>query len=160
MSKNLEKATFAAGCFWGIEDTFCKVPGVVETIVGYAGGVKDNPTYEEVLTGKTGHAESIRVKFDLEKISYKDLLNVFWSIHDPTTLNQQGPDIGTNYRSIIFFHNAEQKKLAEESKKKLSLSGKFKNPIVTEIISAGKFWRAEEYHQKYFAKQGGGSCRL
>ncbi len=154
MSKNLEKATFAAGCFWGIGDAFCKVPVVVKTIVGYAGGIKDNPTYEEVLTGKTGHAESIRVKFDPEKISYKDLLNVFWSIHDPTTLNQQGPDIGTNYRSIIFFHNAEQKKLAEVSKKKLSLSGKFKNPIVTEIISAGKFWRAEEYHQKYFAKQG------
>jgi peptide-methionine (S)-S-oxide reductase len=158
MESKIETAAFAAGCFWGVEEAFSKVPGVTETEVGYAGGHTENPTYEQVSSGKTYHAESVKVKYDSEQVSYQKLLDVFWSIHNPTTPNRQGADIGSNYRSIIFYYTPEQKKLALESKEALDKSGKFKNPIVTEILPAGKFWRAEEYHQKYYLKGGKGSC--
>lgn len=158
MKNKIEEAAFAAGCFWGVEEVFGKVAGVIETEVGYAGGHKENPTYEEVSSGRTGHAESVRIKYDPDKVSYQKLLDVFWSIHDPTTKNRQGADIGSNYRSIIFYYTPEQKKLALESKETLDKSGKFKNPVVTEIVPAGKFWRAEEYHQKYYLKGGKGNC--
>ena len=154
----MEKATFAAGCFWGIEAEFRKMKGVISTQVGYAGGKTENPTYEEVCTNTTGHAEAVEITFDPEIISYNDLLNIFWEIHDPTTLNRQGFDIGSQYRSVISFHNEEQKKLAKESKEKLEKSGKFDKPIVTEIIPASKFWRAEEYHQQYYEKTGRQGC--
>lgn len=148
------KATFGAGCFWCVEDVFRNTKGVTSTQVGYAGGWKKEPTYEEVCTDKTGHAEVVQVEYDPDQISYGDLLEVFWSSHDPTTPNRQGPDIGTQYRSIIFCHTAEQQDVATESKKRLSISNKFKNPIVTEIKPAPEFFRAEEYHQQYYAKCG------
>ncbi len=151
-----EKATFAAGCFWHIQEEFDKIKGVLQTMVGYAGGTKKNPSYEEVSSGKTGHAESIEIIFDLDMVSYKELLDAFWKMHDPTQLNRQGFDIGENYRSVIFYHNAEQKKQAEESKKKAQKN--FKEPIVTEIVKASKFYLAEEYHQKYNEKRGK-TCR-
>lgn len=150
----MEKATFGAGCFWHVEDTFRKVNGVSSTTVGYMGGRLKNPTYEDVCTDKTGHAEVVQVEYDPSKVSYEDLLNLFWEIHDPTTLNRQGPDEGTQYRSAIFFHNAEQEKLAKASKEKLQESGKHKRPVVTEIAPASDFWRAEEYHQQYYEKCG------
>lgn len=146
------KATFAAGCFWGIEEAFTHLPGVLETIVGYTGGYTKDPTYENVCSHTTGHAEAVQVTFNPKKITYNELLNKFWEIHDPTTLNRQGPDIGSNYRSAIFYHNIEQKKQAEESKAELEKSGKYKDPIVTEITAAGPFYKAEEYHQKYYHK--------
>jgi peptide methionine sulfoxide reductase msrA/msrB len=155
---NTEVATFAAGCFWGIEEEFSKAKGVISTEVGYAGGRLKNPTYEDVKTGDTGHAESVRVEYDPTKTSYQELVDLFWNMHDPTTPNRQGPDVGTQYRSVIFYHTPEQKKLAEESKAQLEKSRKFSNPIVTEIVPAPEFWRAEEYHQKYFKKHGGSSC--
>jgi peptide-methionine (S)-S-oxide reductase len=158
--KKLETATLAAGCFWGVEDAFANLPGVVETAVGYAGGDFPDPTYEDVLTHTTGHAEAVEVKFDPQVLGYENLLKVFWSIHDPTTSNRQGPDVGSNYRSVIFYHNDNQKELAEKSKMEVDKSGMFKNPIVTEIIPVKKFWRAEEYHQKYFTKHGGGACHF
>lgn len=151
-----EKATFAAGCFWHIQEEFDKIKGVLKTTVGYTGGTKKNPSYEEVSSGKTGHAESIEIIFDLDMVSYKELLDAFWKMHDPTQLNRQGFDIGENYRSVIFYHNAEQKKQAEESKKKAQKN--FKEPIVTEIVKASKFYLAEEYHQKYNEKRGK-TCR-
>lgn len=154
----MEKATFAAGCFWGVEDKFLKLDGVISTQVGYTGGDKENPTYEDVCSDLTGHAEAVEITFDNEKISYKDLLNLFWSIHNPTTLNKQGFDIGRQYRSVIFFHNEEQQKLAVESKNGLEKSGKFNLPIVTEILPAEKFWKAEEYHQQYYKKTGRSMC--
>jgi peptide-methionine (S)-S-oxide reductase len=153
-------ATFGAGCFWGVEETFRKVPGVIDTTVGYMGGTKENPTYEEVCTDMTGHAEVVHVEYDPEQVSYEELLNVFWNCHDPTQLNRQGPDVGTQYRSVIFWHTPEQKELAEASKAEMDRSGRWKAPIVTEIVQAGTFWRAEEYHQRYLQKRGLGSCQL
>ncbi|AUS09417.1 peptide-methionine (S)-S-oxide reductase [Laceyella sacchari] len=153
-------ATFGAGCFWGVEETFRKLPGVLNTAVGYMGGTKENPTYEEVCTDKTGHAEVVQVEFDPEQITYADLLDVFWNNHNPTTLNRQGPDVGTQYRSVIFYHDETQKKLAEASKQELDRSGRFKNPIVTQVEPATTFWRAEEYHQRYLQKRGVDSCHL
>jgi peptide-methionine (S)-S-oxide reductase len=156
----LEKATFAAGCFWGVEAAFRKVPGVKSTTVGYSGGTMPNPTYTDVCTGRTGHAESVEVEFDPAQVSYEDLVKVFWSEHDPTTPNRQGPDVGTQYRSAIFFHSPEQEAAARASKQKLEQSGQYRRPIVTEIKPASQFWRAEEYHQQYFEKRGVASCHL
>lgn len=149
-----QKATFGAGCFWGVEEAFRKVRGVVSTAVGYAGGLMKNPTYEDVCTDQTGHAEVVEVEYDPSVVSYDELLNLFWSIHDPTTPNRQGPDVGTQYRSAIFYHGPEQQAAAEASKDKLQKSGRFKRPIVTEIKPAKEFYRAEEYHQQYFEKRG------
>ncbi|HVE36652.1 MAG TPA: peptide-methionine (S)-S-oxide reductase MsrA, partial [Nitrososphaeraceae archaeon] len=158
MNENsLEIATFAAGCFWGVEDAFMKVRGVKSTRVGYTGGNLANPTYEDVCTDRTGHAEAIQLKYDPKEISYKQILELFWSLHNPTTINRQGPDIGTQYRSSIFFHTLEQEKIAKRVKQELNGS-KFQNKIVTEIVPASIFYPAEEYHQKYYQKIGGGSC--
>ena len=148
------KATFGAGCFWHVEDLFRKTKGVNSTQVGYIGGKLANPTYEEVCTDMTGHAEAVQVDYDPNVISYDELLDVFWKNHDPTSLNRQGPDIGFQYRSAIFVHDEEQKKIAQKSKEKLEQSGVFQKPIVTEITSAPEFYKAEEYHQKYFQKHG------
>ncbi len=145
-------ATFAAGCFWGVEATFRAIEGVTATAVGYTGGHVANPSYEEVCTGTTGHAEAVRVEFDPDKVSYERLLEVFWDCHDPTQLNRQGPDIGTQYRSAIFYHDEIQKAAAEDSKARRAASGRHAAPIVTEIVPAGEFWMAEEYHQQYFEK--------
>lgn len=150
----MEKATFGAGCFWGVEATFRKVPGVVSASVGYSGGSAKDPTYRDVCSGNTGHAEVIDVEFDPSKVSYEELLDVFWNIHDPTTLNRQGPDVGTQYRAAIFFHTPEQEDLAVASKEKLQGSGRYTKPIVTEITPASEFYRAEEYHQCYYEKHG------
>jgi peptide-methionine (S)-S-oxide reductase len=155
-----EKATFGAGCFWGVEEIFRNLKGVVWTAVGYAGGPKENPTYEDVCTDKTGHAEVVEVEFDPSQIAYNDLLDVFWSNHNPTTLNRQGPDVGTQYRSVIFYHSPEQKAAAEASKKKIDNSGRFPRPIVTQIEPASRFWRAEEYHQRYLEKRGLSHCAI
>ena len=148
------KATFAAGCFWHVEDLFRKTKGVKSTRVGYIGGNLSNPTYEEVCTDKTGHAEAVEVDFDPNEISYEELLDIFWNNHNPTSLNRQGPDVGIQYRSSIFFHDETQKQIAEKSKENLESSGKFSKKIVTEITSAPEFYKAEEYHQKYFQKHG------
>jgi len=156
----LETATFAAGCFWGVEEEFRKLKGVKSTTVGYTGGWSDNPTYNDVCTDRTGHAESIQVKFDPKEVTYSDLLNVFWSAHNPTTKNRQGMDYGTQYRSAIFFHSPEQQALAIKSKEELDGSGRFRDRIVTEIAQASPFYAAEEYHQKYYQKRGGGSCYI
>lgn len=153
MQNTLEKATFGAGCFWHIEEEFKRLKGVISTSVGFMGGDFKTPSYKDVCTGKTGHAEVVHLEYDPKVVSYEELLEVFWNIHDPTTLNKQGPDIGTQYRSAIFFHNKEQEKLANESKVKLENSDKFKNKIVTEIKPAQAFYIAEEYHQRYFEKQ-------
>lgn len=151
-----EKATFGAGCFWGVEEAFRTLEGVVETAVGYAGGTTEEPNYEQVCTDRTGHAEVVQLCFDPEAILYERLLEVFWSIHDPTALNRQGPDIGSQYRSVIFTHSLEQKDAAQASKKQVQFH--FKKPIVTFILPAPTFWPAEEYHQKYLLKRGYGSC--
>lgn len=156
----METATFAAGCFWGVEETFRQVPGVVETTVGYLGGHTANPTYKDVCTDETGHAEVVQVTFDPSKVSYDKLLDVFWSAHDPTTLNRQGPDIGTQYRSAIFFHSSEQERQARASKEKMQASGKFRRPVVPEITPASTFYSAEDYHQKYLAKRGLSHCHI
>ena len=148
------KATFGAGCFWHVEDLLAKTKGVKSTKVGYTGGQLPNPTYEEVCTDRTGHAEAVEVEFDPEEISFEELLDVFWNNHNPTTLNRQGPDVGIQYRSAIFYHDDKQKEIAEKSKQSLSKSGKYDNPIVTEIVPAPTFYDAEEYHQKYFKKHG------
>ncbi|WP_420545651.1 peptide-methionine (S)-S-oxide reductase MsrA [Nitrosopumilus sp.] len=148
------KATFGAGCFWHVEDLLAKTKGIKSTQVGYTGGQLPDPTYEEVCTDRTGHAEAVEVEYDPDEISFDELLNVFWNNHNPTTLNRQGPDIGIQYRSAIFYHNEEQKQLAEKLKKELDGSGKYSSPIVTEIVPAPKFYKAEEYHQKYFQKNG------
>ncbi len=153
-----KKASFAAGCFWGVEKIFMKIPGVVSTRVGYQGGTTENPSYEEVCTGRTGHAEAMEVEYDPSKVSYDKLLLTFWQYHDPTTKDRQGPDVGSQYRSVIFYYDDEQKKAAEESKKKLDKSGILKGPIVTEIVPASKFWEAEDYHQKYLQKNPFGYC--
>jgi len=155
-----EKATFAAGCFWGVEAAFRQVPGVLDAAVGYSGGGVPNPTYEDVCTGRTGHAESVQVEFDPARVSYDQLLDVFWENHDPTTLNRQGPDVGTQYRSVIFVEGPEQEKAAKESKERLEKSGRFRRPIVTEIAPAQPFWRAEDYHQRYLEKRGLAHCKI
>ncbi len=156
----MEKATFAAGCFWGVEATFRQVQGVKSTTVGYSGGRFKNPTYQDVCTDKTGHAEVLQVEYDPTQVSYQELLKVFWDCHDPTTLNRQGPDAGTQYRSAIFFHTPEQEAAARESKAKLERSGRFKSPIVTEITPASEFYPAEEYHQRYLEKRGLAHCTI
>jgi len=148
------KATFGAGCFWHVEDLFSKIKGVNSTKVGYTGGNLTNPTYEEVCTDKTGHAEAVEIEYDPNEITYQELLDVFWNSHDPTSLNRQGPDIGIQYRSSIFFHNESQKQDAEKLKEKLDSSGKFSKNIVTEIVPSPEFYKAEEYHQKYIQKSG------
>ena len=150
----MEKATFGAGCFWGIEAAFRKLKGITDVAVGYAGGEMDAPTYEDVCTGRTGHAEVVEVAFDPTHVTFNDLLSVFWDIHDPTTLNRQGPDIGTQYRSAIFYHSNDQLELAQKSLVEQSASGRYLNPIVTEITEHKIFYRAEEYHQRYFEKLG------
>jgi len=150
----MENATFAAGCFWGVETAFAKKKGVLDTVVGYAGGSTGNPTYEEVSTGRTGHAESVRISFNPSTITYEELLKTFFEIHDPTTSNRQGLDTGSQYRSIIFHHGDNQKEKALAFKKELQASGIFKGDIVTEIIQASDFYEAEEYHQKYFKRRG------
>jgi peptide-methionine (S)-S-oxide reductase len=155
-----QKATFAAGCFWGVEHVFRQVEGVVATRVGYSGGTTPNPTYKQVCTGRTGHAEAVEVEYDPDRVRYEDLLGVFWENHDPTTRNRQGVDIGNQYRSVIFVHDDEQKQAALRSRDELGDSGKFRRPIVTEIVPAAEFWQAEEYHQQYYKKNGIASCRL
>lgn len=147
-------ATFGAGCFWGVESTFRQIPGVTETAVGYAGGTVEDPGYRLVCSGSTGHAEVVQLEYDPEQVSYGALLDVFWKVHDPTQLNRQGPDVGTQYRSVIFYHSDEQKQSAEASKKQLEESGKYANSVATEITPAVPFYRAEEYHQRYFEKLG------
>ncbi len=154
MDNKHETATFAAGCFWGVEAAFLKLEGVESTQVGYTGGSFDHPTYEEVCGDQTGHAEAVQVEFDPQKISYRELLDVFWSIHDPTTPNRQGPDVGSQYRSAVFCHTAEQEAAARSSKERLERSGRHGRTIVTEIVPASTFWLAEDYHQRYFEKQG------
>jgi peptide-methionine (S)-S-oxide reductase len=149
----MERATFAGGCFWGVEEAFRTLDGVVATAVGYMGGTTENPTYAMVCGGATGHAEVVDIKFDPAVISYRQLVEYFWSQHNPTSLNFQGVDVGTQYRSAIFYHSEDQRQQAEESKKALKGSGKYAIPVVTEITQAGTFWRAEEYHQQYFKKQ-------
>lgn len=153
-------ATFGAGCFWGVEEMFRKIDGVIDTAVGYMGGMLDHPTYEDVCTDRTGHAEVVQAVYDPEHVSYTKLLEVFWANHNPTTLNRQGPDSGTQYRSVIFFHSDEQHREAEASKAVLEASKKWKNPIVTEIVPATEFWRAEEYHQRYLEKRGLDACHI
>ena len=150
----MKKATFGAGCFWGVESAFRKVDGVTETAVGYAGGTTGDPTYEDVCGGQTGHAEVVQVDYDPARVSYDDMLDLFWAIHDPTTLNRQGPDIGTQYRSAIFFHDAEQEAQARASLERLRLAGRHDRDIVTEITPAPAFYPSEEYHQQYFDKRG------
>jgi len=156
----MEKATFGAGCFWGVEAVFRGVPGVVLAAVGYMGGTLKNPTYRDVCTDKTGHAEVVQVEYDPAKGAYEELLKVFWENHDPTTLNRQGPDVGKQYRSVIFFHNPEQESAAKAAKEKLVRAGVYQRPIVTEIVPAAEFWRAEEYHQQYLEKRGLAQCHI
>ncbi len=154
------EATFGAGCFWGVEAAFRRVPGVFATAVGYLGGTLDNPTYEDVCSGRTQHAEVVKVVYDPRRVTFEQLLEVFWASHDPTTLNRQGPDIGTQYRSGIFYHDENQAEIARATLKKLEASGRFKRPIVTEISPATTFWMAEDYHQQYLEKRGASSCHV
>lgn len=154
----LKEAMFGAGCFWGVQYNFDQLKGVTETEVGFAGGHTENPAYKEVCTDKTGHAEVVHLQYDSAIVSYEELLKAFWGMHNPTTMNRQGSDIGSQYRSVIFYYSPEQKEAAERSKEELGQSGKHRNPIVTEIIPAGPFYRAEEYHQKYFEKTGRKVC--
>lgn len=155
-----EIATFGAGCFWGVEAAFSRVPGVIEAVSGYSGGHTENPTYKDVCTDETGHAEVVQVTYDPAKVSFEKLLDVFWAMHDPTQVNRQGPDFGSQYRTAIFFHSPEQEAIAKKVKAELNASGKFKRPIATEITAAGPFYRAEEYHQKYLEKRGATSCHF
>ena len=155
-----EIATFGAGCFWGVEAAFRRVPGVLDAVSGYAGGHTENPSYRDVCTDRTGHAEVVQVTFDPSKVSYEQLLDVFWKIHDPTQVNRQGPDFGTQYRTAIFYHSPEQEAAARKSKQALEASGRFRQSIATEITPAGPFWRAEEYHQRYLEKRGAESCHI
>ena len=155
-----EIATFGAGCFWGVEAAFRRLPGIVDVAVGYSGGHALNPTYKDVCSHTTGHAEVVQVTFDPQKVSYDQLLDTFWQIHNPTQVNRQGPDVGSQYRSAIFVHSPEQQAIAEKSKAALAASGKFQRPIATEITTAGPFYRAEEYHQKYLEKHGAASCHF
>lgn len=153
-----EIATFGAGCFWGIEANFRRVPGVLDAVSGYSGGHMENPSYKDVCTDETGHAEVVQVTFDPAKVSYENLLDTFWQMHDPTQVNRQGPDFGSQYRSAIFVHSPEQEAAAKKAKAALDASGKFRRPLATEITAAGKFYRAEEYHQRYLEKRGATSC--
>ena len=155
----MERATFAAGCFWGIEDAFRQVKGVTDAAAGYTGGTLEKPTYEDVCSDSTGHAEAVQVEFDPAQVSYDDLLSVFWKIHDPTTPNRQGQDVGSQYRSVIFVHGPEQEAVAKASKAKQEASGGHRRPIVTQIVPAETFWRAEEHHQRYNEKHGR-SCKV
>jgi peptide-methionine (S)-S-oxide reductase len=157
---HLETATFGAGCFWGVEETFKDIPGVKSTAVGYLGGTYDNPTYKDVCTGRTGHAEVLQLQYDPNQVSYDSLLDTFWRNHNPTTLNRQGPDAGTQYRSAIFFHTPQQEETAKASKEKTQRSAAFRKPIVTEITPASTFYRAEDYHQRYLEKRGMGTCHI
>lgn len=158
---NLEKATFGAGCFWGVEAAFAAIPGVVTTAVGYEGGKLDRPSYKDVCTDQTGHAEVVEVEFDPEKVGYERLLDLFFALHDPTTLNRQGPDWGTQYRSVIFYHSAGQQDQALAKIEQLTTEGRFKpKRIVTKVEPAQTFWRAEEYHQRYLEKNGLASCHI
>lgn len=154
-----DKAYFAAGCFWGVEDRFRKTPGVIDAVSGYMGGRTENPTYREVCNGDTGHAETVEVTFDASKISYDELLDLFFDMHNPTTLNRQGPDFGSQYRSAVFTDDASQREAARKKIAELDASGKWRDPIVTEVGEGGVFWPAEEYHQRYFEKNGGGYCK-
>ncbi len=149
-----ETATFAAGCFWGVEDRFRRVDGVVETRVGYTGGHAERPSYQQVCSGTTGHAEAVEVVYDPEAVSYDELVRRFWELHDPTQVDRQGPDVGSQYRSAIFTHDEEQARIAKASREELEGSGSLRRPVATEIVPAGPFWEAEEYHQQYFQKQG------
>jgi peptide-methionine (S)-S-oxide reductase len=160
MAAATEKATFGAGCFWGVEAAFRQVPGVVDAAVGYEGGTMPNPTYRDVCTDETGHAEVVEVTFDPSRVSYDQILDVFWANHDPTQKNRQGPDVGTQYRSAIFFHSRAQRDAAIASKERLEKSGKLRRPIATEITPASTFWRAEDYHQRYLEKRGLASCKV
>jgi len=153
-------ATFGAGCFWGVEEAFRNLDGVTATAVGYEGGAVENPTYQQVCTDRTGHAEVVQVEYDPARVSYEELLDLFWANHDPTQLNRQGPDIGTQYRTVIFYHTPEQQAAAEASKQQLDASGRFRRPVVTQIVPAETFYRAEEYHQQYLAKRGLRGCGL
>lgn len=155
-----ETATFGAGCFWGVEAAFRRVPGVIDAVVGYSGGFMPNPTYKDVCTDETGHAEVVEVTFDPAKVTYEQLLDMFWKVHDPTQVNRQGPDYGKQYRTAIFFHSPEQEAAAKRSKAALEASGKVRRPIATEITPAGTFYRAEEYHQRYLEKRGAASCHF
>ena len=155
-----EKATFGAGCFWGVESAFREVDGVVDAAVGYEGGHTENPTYKDVCTDRTGPAEVVEIEYDPSKVSYEQLLNVFWNEHDPTQVNRQGPDFGTQYRTVIFYHTPEQERIARASKEALQKSGKFSRPIATEIVPAQTFYRAEDYHQQYLAKRGMRHCHI
>lgn len=156
----MEKATFGAGCFWGVQAAFDRIPGVVETVVGYEGGALENPSYREVCTDQTGHAEVLQVTFDPVRVSYQQLLDAFFAEHNPTQLNRQGPDLGTQYRSAIFYHSPEQQQAATATIARLSAGGKFPKPIVTQVVPAETFWPAEEYHQKYLEKRGATSCHI
>ncbi len=156
----MELATFGAGCFWGVEVAFRQVRGVKDAVVGYLGGTLANPTYKDVCTGRTGHAEVVQVEYDPAEVTYDRLLEVFWENHDPTTLNRQGPDVGTQYRSAVFYHGPEQKAAAERSKASLDASGKLRRPVVTEITPASAFYPAEDYHQRYLEKRGLASCHI
>jgi len=156
----LEKALFGAGCFWGVEAAYRQITGVTSTAVGYAGGTLNNPTYRDVCTDRTGHAEVVEVTYDPSRVSYDDLLNIFWENHNPTQLNRQGPDVGTQYRSVIFYNSSEQQAAAAASKEQLEQSGRYKKPIVTEIAPAPAFYMAEEYHQHYLEKRGLSSCHI
>ncbi len=160
MAAATEKATFGAGCFWGVEAAFRQVPGVVDAAAGYEGGTMPNPTYRDVCTDETGHAEVVEVTFDPARVSYDQLLDVFWANHDPTQKNRQGPDVGRQYRSAIFFHSPAQRDAAIASKERLEKSGKLRRPIATEITPASTFWRAEDYHQRYLEKRGLASCKV
>lgn len=153
-------ATFGAGCFWGVEEAFRQLDGVIDTAVGYEGGSVENPSYKQVCTDLTGHAEVVQVEYDPARVSYEQLLDLFWANHDPTQLNRQGPDIGTQYRSTIFYHTPEQQAAAEASKQQLEASGRYRRPIVTQIVPAETFYRAEEYHQQYLAKRGLRGCGI
>ncbi|MBW3579477.1 MAG: peptide-methionine (S)-S-oxide reductase MsrA [Actinobacteria bacterium] len=155
-----EKATFGAGCFWGIEAAFRQVPGVVSTAVGYMGGATEEPSYRQVCSGRTGHAEVVQVEYDPERLSYDEVLAVFWDNHDPTTLNRQGPDMGTQYRSAVFFHDEAQAAAARRSIEQLEATRRFRRPIVTEVTPASTFWLAEDYHQQYLEKRGLSTCRI
>jgi peptide-methionine (S)-S-oxide reductase len=155
-----EKATFAAGCFWGVEEEFRRLDGVLDTAVGYEGGHTEKPSYKDVCTDSTGHAEVVQVEYDPAKVSYQRLVELFFATHDPTQVNRQGPDYGTQYRSAIFVHTPEQGKIASDMKTVLETTGKFQKPIATEIVPAQIFWRAEDYHQKYLAKRGTAHCHI
>ena len=156
----MAKATFGAGCFWGVEVAFRNVPGVQDAAVGYSGGQLENPTYKDVCSGRTGHAEAVEVEYDPSAVSYGDLLKVFWENHDPTQVNRQGPDVGEQYRSVIFFHTPEQQAAALASKEALDKTGRYRKPIATQIVPAAPFYRAEDYHQRYLEKRGLATCRI